>query len=54
MNEMDYLILSAMRMRKRHLFRASSHLNVLYEKQQELNKGSEHWNECPLERVRNC
>ena len=38
---MDYLIFSAMRMRKRHLFCTSSQHNVAYEKQQELNKGSE-------------
>ena len=42
-----------MRMRKRHLFCTSGHSNVPYEKQQELNKGSEVWNEM-LERVRNC
>ena len=36
----DYLIFSAMRTRKRHLFCTSSHHNVPYEKQQELNKGS--------------
>ena len=36
---MDYLIFSAMHMRKRHLFCTSSHHNVPYEKQQELNKG---------------
>ena len=53
MNEMEwhkmdyYLIFSAMRMRKRHLFCTSSHHNVPYEKQQELNEGSEPWNECP-------
>ena len=45
--KMDYLIFSAIRMRKRHLFCTSSHHNVPYEKQQELNKGSEPWNECP-------
>ena len=38
---MDYLIFSAMRMRKRHLFYTSSHHNELYEKQPELNKGAE-------------
>ena len=38
---MDYLIFSAMRMRKRHLFYTSSDHNVLYEKQPELNKGYE-------------
>ena len=32
---MDYLIFSAMRIRKRHLFCIISHLNVPYEKQQE-------------------
>ena len=46
-HKMDYSIFSAMRMRKRHLFCTSSHHNVPYEKQQELNKGSEPWNECP-------
>ena len=40
-HKMDYLIFSTMRMRKRHLFCTSSHHNVPYEKQQELNKGSE-------------
>ena len=34
-------------MRKRYLFCTSSHHNIPYEKQQELNKGSEPWNECP-------
>ena len=38
-HKMDYLIFSAMRMRKRHLFCTSSHHNVPYEKQ-ELNKGA--------------
>ena len=38
---------SAMRMGKRHLFCTSSHHNVPYEKQQQLNKGCEPWNECP-------
>ena len=52
-HKMDYLIFSAMRMRKRHLFCASSHHSVPYEKQQELNKGSEPY-ESLLERVRNC
>ena len=42
-HKMDYLIFSAMCMRKRHLFCTSSHHNVPYEKQQELNKGSEPW-----------
>ena len=47
LNEMEwqkmdyYLIFSAMRTRKRHLFCTSSHHNVPYEKQQELNEGSE-------------
>ena len=45
-HKMDYLIFSEMRMCKRHLFRTSSHHNVPYEKQQELIKGSEPWNEC--------
>ena len=53
MNEMEwhkkeYLIFSAKGMRKRHLFCTSSHYNVPYAKQQELNNGSEPWNECPL------
>ena len=38
-HKMDYLIFSAMRMRKRHLLCTSSHHNVPYEKQQEFNKG---------------
>ena len=46
-HKMDYLIISAMRMRKRPLFCTSSHHNVPYEKQQEFNKESEPWNECP-------
>ena len=56
MNEMewDYLIFSAIRVRKGHPFCSSSHHNVPYEKQQELNKGSEPWDESWLERVRNC
>ena len=41
LHKMDYLIFSAIRMRKRHLFCASGHHNVLYEKQQELNNGPE-------------
>ena len=41
------LWLLEMRMRKRHLFCTGSHHNVPYEKQQQLNKGSEPWNECP-------
>ena len=53
-HKMEYLIFSAMRMHKRHLFYTSSHHNALYEKQLELNKGSEPWNEALLERVRNC
>ena len=39
-HKMDYLIFSAMRMRKRHLFCISSHHNALSEKQPELNKGA--------------
>ena len=46
-HKMDYLIFSEMHMRKRHIFCTSSHHNVLYEKQQELNNESEPWNECP-------
>ena len=46
-DKMDYLIFSAMRMRKSDLFCTSSHLKVPYEKQQELKKGSEPWNDCP-------
>ena len=46
-HKMDYLIFSVMRIRKLHPFCTSSHHNVPYEKQQELNKGSEPWNECP-------
>ena len=53
-HKMDYLIFSAVRMRKRHLFCISSHHNALSEKQPELNKGSEPWKESLLERVRNC
>ena len=54
MNEMewhkiDYSIFSEMRMRKRQLFCTSSHHNVPYKKQQELNKESEPWNECPCQ-----
>ena len=37
-HKMDYLIFSAMRMPKRHLFCTSSHNNGPYEKQQEINK----------------
>ena len=40
-HKMDYLIFSAMRMRKRYLFCTSSHHNVPCEKQHEFNKGSE-------------
>ena len=47
MTQMDYLIISAMRMRKRPPFCTSSHDNVPYEKQQEFNKESEPWNERP-------
>ena len=53
-HKMDYLIFSAVRMRKRYLFCISSHHNALSEKQPELNKGSEPWKESLLERVRNC
>ena len=54
MNEMewhktDYLIFSETRRHKRHLFCTGSHHNVPYAKQQELNKGSEPWNECPFQ-----
>ena len=45
-HKMDYLIFSAMRMHKRRLFCTSSHHNVPYEKQQQVNKESEPWNEC--------
>ena len=45
-HKMDYLIFSAMRMRKRHLFCTSS--RTVW-KQQELIKGSEPWNECPCQ-----
>ena len=38
---MGFLIFSAMCMRNHHLFCTSSQHNVPYEKQQELNKGSE-------------
>ena len=41
LHKMDYLIFSTMHMRKRHLFCTSSHHNAPYEKQQELDKGSE-------------
>ena len=40
-HKIEYLIISAMGMRKRHLFCASSHHNVTYEKQEEFNKGYE-------------
>ena len=46
-HKMNYLMFSEMRMRKIHLFWASSRHNVPYEKQEELNKGSQPWNECP-------
>ena len=36
---MHYLIFSAMRMRKRHLFCTSSHHHVPYEKQQSSTRG---------------
>ena len=39
-HKMDYLIFSAMRVRKRHPFCISSHHNVPFEKQQQLNKRS--------------
>ena len=45
-HKMDYFIFSEMCMRKSHLFCTNSHRNVPYEKQQELNKGSEPWNKC--------
>ena len=51
--KMDYLIFSAMRIRKHHRFCTSSQHNVPYEKRQELIKGSEPY-EAFLERVRNC
>ena len=51
-HKMDYLIFTAMCMRKLHLFCTSSHHNVPYEKQQELNKGLEMVS--LVERVRNC
>ena len=41
------IIFSAMRMSKRQPFCASSQHDVPYEKQQELNQGSEPWKECP-------
>ena len=53
-HKMDYLIFSAMRMRKHHLIYTSSHHNALCEKQPERNKGSESWFESLLERVDNC
>ena len=43
-HKMDYLLFSAMHMRKRHPICTSSHQNVPHEKQQELHKGSEPWN----------
>ena len=45
--KMDYLIFSAMCIRKRHLFCTSSHHNVSYEKRQDVDDGCELWNECP-------
>ena len=42
-----FFMFSEMHVRKHHLFCPSSHHNVPYEKQQELNKGSEPWNKCP-------
>ena len=50
-DKMDYLALSAMRMRKRHLYCTSSHHNVPYEKQQGI--WALKWVSL-LERVRNC
>ena len=43
-DKMDYLIFSAMRIRKRHLFCPICHHKVPYEKQQEVNKP---WKESP-------
>ena len=45
--KMDYLIFSAMCIRKRHLFCTSSHHNLSCEKRQDVDKGCEPWNECP-------
>ena len=45
-HKMDYSIFLAMLVCKRHLFCTSCHHNVPYEKQQELNEGSEPWKEC--------
>ena len=44
-HKMNCVIFLKMRMRKRHLHCTSSHHNVPYVKQQELNEGSEPWNE---------
>ena len=44
---MDYLIFSAMHMRKSIYVAPVVNPNVPYKKQQELNKGSEPWNKCP-------
>ena len=44
--KLHYLIFSPMRMHKRHLFCTSRHHNVPYEKQQQVNEGSESWNGC--------
>ena len=52
-HKMDYFIFSEVRMRERHLFCTSSHHNVPYENQQELNKGSLKW-VFLLELVRSC
>ena len=52
-HKLDYLIFSAMRMRKHSLFCTSSHQNEPYEKQQEVNKELNTWVSL-LERVRNC
>ena len=51
-HKMDYLIFSAMRMRKRHLFCTSRHHNAPYEKQQEVTRGLNHEMSNLLERVR--
>jgi len=50
-HKMHYLIFSAMRMRKRHLFCTSSHHNVEYDKQQRI--WALKWVSL-LERVCNC
>jgi len=49
--KMDYLMFSPMRMRKHHLFCTSSHLNLLYEKQEGV--WALKWVSL-LEHVRNC